>query len=240
MFVAGSLARFGLTGNKYRFTVHEYNYKTADIGHRFYNHTDEIVVENVCAVRYGFFCNPEVKQAKDNDGNLIARSGLPFMFSVEITKLNHDVETVRFDSAEVLLNNDVINMFDLNDVDYEARCVVWEGVDTKRRELDNKALRAQFKTKREIDFHGLKQRAAERIEYSNEAPMSCGVKFKPVTFDVIQNEEITVRIKIELVMSDGKIETIVLDDVYKREYYSRDGGFPRPIDRLDREEGYKW
>ncbi|MDR0377453.1 MAG: hypothetical protein LBH70_06630 [Spirochaetaceae bacterium] len=95
-----------------------------------YNHTDKRVIENLCEITYGFF--------KDNDGNLIARSGLPFMFSIEIAKLNHNVENIRFDSAEILLNNTIINMFQLNDVDYEANYIVWEGTDTKKSKLNNK------------------------------------------------------------------------------------------------------
>jgi hypothetical protein len=216
-----------MAGNNYHFTVHEYNYKTDDIGNRFFNHTDNLVIENLCKVNYGFFCDPAVKQAKDNNGNLIARSGLPFTFSVELRELNHDIETIRFNSAEIILNdNDIINMFFLDDIDYGAWYIVSEEIDSRLPYLDNEALRSQFKDKKEINFSELKQRAAEKVEQNNEkdkikyldeSPMFCEVKFKPIIFDVIQNEEIIVRIEIEIITSDGKIENIVLDIIFTKE-----------------------
>jgi hypothetical protein len=253
MFAANlfSLERFGfsMAGNQYHFTVHEYNYKTDDIGNRFYNHTDKLVMENLCEVSYGFYCDPHVKQAKDNDGNLIARSGLPFAFSIEFRELNHDIERIHFNSAEIILNdNNIINMFNLDYIDYGAWYIVSEEIDSKLAYLDNKELRLQFKNKQEINFSGLKQKAVEKAEQSNEedkikyldeSPMFCKAKFKPITFDVTQNEEIVVRIKIEIIMSDGRIENIVLDNIYKREYHSYDDAWPRPLEELDKEEGYK-
>jgi hypothetical protein len=227
--------------------VHDYNYKTIIDEHPDkydYNHFNNKSFDDLCEIEYGFLKYPKIIKAYDIDGKLIARCGSPFTFFIDFNDINKDIEYIKFDSIELLTKSRTFNLLDIEDISYQTY-IFYNGYrkepnhDTKNNnffwEKDDSQTLKNLNEDRSVSIIGLRSKGytyftewIEKSEYDyneDERKMLLEerkfrflfhIKYIPV--NIVDDEEVRVKVSLLFKSANGNIQHIQFDDVYFREY----------------------
>jgi hypothetical protein len=233
-FVFGSFARVGMFSlsefkytypcKEYNYTVHEYDEDQSVIGSRDLRKGIPDLVE----IWYGIHSPFNEEEIIEPDGEKIIRYGPPFTFQICFFRLNHDIERIHF-NALLLLNDSENDMLDLDDI-YLNASYGFEYDYSVDEESDAVNI---FKRTKNINIGRLvvlgrneimakkyyspvsEDERGERLEKGN---LQSIIGFRNIPIDFRNDEEITIKIDLDIIMKSGEVKKIKIEDIYKRRY----------------------
>jgi hypothetical protein len=233
-FVFGSFARvgmFSLSEFKYTYLSKQYNYTVLE-----YDENQSVTgskdlrkdIPDLFEIWYGIHSPFNEEEIIEPDGEKIIRYGPPFTFQICFFDLNHDIERIHF-NALLLLNDNENDMLDLDDIylnasygfqyDYRAD-EESDAVDIFRRTKNINIGRLVVLGRNEIMTKEYYSPVSEdeRVEWLEKGNLQSIIGFRNIPIDFKNDEEITIKIDLDIIMKNGEVKKIEIEDVYKRRY----------------------
>lgn len=226
-------------------SVNDYNYKTIidkNPNKNEYNHFNKKSFDNICEIEYGFLKNAGLIKAYNADGKLVARCGPPFIFFIDLEKINRDIEYIKFDKIELITKSTTYDLLNLYNISYQTY-INFNGKLKEKNyspdnffwEMDDFQTLQQIKNERSINITGLRSKGLANIEkriekleneyteeeikmLSEERRLDFKFSIERIPINVDSDDEITVKVSLLFLMANGNIQSIQFEDVYFREY----------------------
>jgi hypothetical protein len=195
---------------------------------------------------YGIHKSPNSTLIVQENGEMILRYGPPFTFQIFFTRIDNNLETIHFNSLE-LIDNNHHNLLELDAIYINMECVGFGGSETYRRKeynaehniIKDRDLFDEFKENKNIQIGPLVRNVKENIknylknnDYINkhfseseknkvmneDCRIHSIIGFRNIITHFLEDEEITIKIDFDLIMTDGEIKNFQFADTYIRQY----------------------
>jgi hypothetical protein len=237
--IEGTLTRYGLNPSD-----PVYEYKTQKFDYNILG--DEEPPESVETEKtfgefnlwYGIRTSPNSALIIQENGEMIVRYGPPFSFLIHFTRMDNNLETIHFNSLELTGSNNH-NLLELDDIFIRAECSGTPYAVMKEYGYNNtiqgRDLFDEFKKDKNVHIgplaRNVKQNAMDDLknnEFFSESErnklmnggyyISSITGFRNIAIDFLEDEEITIKIDFDLIMTDGENKNFKFANTYKRQY----------------------
>jgi hypothetical protein len=237
-FVFGSFARVGMFGfgKQYPYPYQEYTYWANE-------HDDDYpltggddvreTVPGLFEIWYGVRTWPNLREIIEPDGEQILLNGPPFTFQIYFFEMKNNISRIHFNRLNLIGEtwHDILKSEDIYlSKGYAARSGYEEREDSDYG--DTRVIEV-FRQDNSIDFLPLFEAARNTLkkrEYSfgylteegitqklDDGTLSSIIRFENLPINFKEEKEITIQFDIDVVMTNGEINNLQFENVYKRQ-----------------------